>query len=252
MKYQKGKKKFKRWTKTKGCFVFICDRVIIVSMRTEERDACSKFYIFVGIRPSARDDGTASLSLTTARVAEEADPRSAVSVALRANMGGWLGWLVTPSFLFCLCDDLCHRQECSLALCPSPIGPCLSQVSTHSPYCAEVLEKKLECPLQDAVVAWAGCMELLGCPDIKTPSLGFADLGPTERASQYGLGELSCRSCRRVSQSFHQSPVGSPFLIFSLGLLPLPLILPELTIRQWLAQGIYRPLLGPWKNCLFQ
>ena len=55
------------------------------------------FYnLVVGIRPSARDDGTAILSLTTARVAEEADPRSAVSWG-----DGWDGWFL-PSFLFCL------------------------------------------------------------------------------------------------------------------------------------------------------
>ena len=67
----------------------------------------------IGIRPSVRDNGTALLSLTTARVTEEADLRSEVSVALHANMGGWLASPVFPllSFLDChrppvlLCDS---------------------------------------------------------------------------------------------------------------------------------------------------
>ena len=142
---------------------------------------------------------------------------------LQAPYGAGEPWLGAPQLeAGCLVrfDDLSHRQEWSLALCPSPIRPSLSLVSTHSSCCADVLETELECPLQDAAVAWAGFMDVLGCPDIKTLSIGLAELGPTERVSQYGRGQLSCRRCRRVSQSSHQSPVGSPLLVFSLGFLP--------------------------------
>ena len=54
---------------------------------------------------------TASLLLATEPVAEEADLRSTVSVGLRANMTGWLEWLVSAlfsllSFLDCRCPPV--------------------------------------------------------------------------------------------------------------------------------------------------
>ena len=61
----------------------------------------------------------------TARVAEEADPRSAVSFALHANMGGWLGWLVSP--LFSLLSFLdCRRPPvllCDFYTLPHGLAP---------------------------------------------------------------------------------------------------------------------------------
>ena len=91
----------------------------------------------VGIRPSAREDGTASLSLTTARVAEEADPRSAVSVALRANMGEWLGWLVSPLFSLLSFVD-CRRPPillCDFHALPHGMAPGWAVICLLLPRC---------------------------------------------------------------------------------------------------------------------